>query len=137
MTEDSDNHRKQVLVLGAGLVTRPLVEYLLKEPDFELTVATRTVGKAEKMIDGHPRGRPGDNTGRTNYRTAPRGRRPGRCPGTTNHCSRRRSDRCKCRKCSRRRKKTNKHMKRRNHNDTKQRMTSKSNEFACAPLEKV
>ncbi len=57
MTEDSDNHRKQVLVLGAGLVTRPLVEYLLKEPDFELTVATRTVGKAEKMIDGHPRGR--------------------------------------------------------------------------------
>jgi len=44
-------------VLGAGLVTRPLVGYLLEMPDLELTMATRTVSKAERMVDGHPRGR--------------------------------------------------------------------------------
>ncbi|MBR9974877.1 MAG: saccharopine dehydrogenase NADP-binding domain-containing protein [Bacteroidetes bacterium] len=47
---------KQVLVLGAGLVARPLVRYLLNEPEFQVTVATRTVSKAEQLIDGHPRG---------------------------------------------------------------------------------
>jgi saccharopine dehydrogenase-like NADP-dependent oxidoreductase len=47
---------KQVLVLGAGLVARPLVRYLLDEPEFQVTVATRTVSKAEKLIDRHPRG---------------------------------------------------------------------------------
>ncbi|MBE0643318.1 MAG: saccharopine dehydrogenase NADP-binding domain-containing protein [Bacteroidetes bacterium] len=47
---------KQVLVLGAGLVARPLVRYLLDEPEFQVTVATRTVSKAEKLIDKHPRG---------------------------------------------------------------------------------
>ena len=47
---------KQVLVLGAGLVARPLVRYLLDEPEFQVTVASRTVSKAEKLIDGHPRG---------------------------------------------------------------------------------
>ncbi|MFZ1730505.1 MAG: saccharopine dehydrogenase C-terminal domain-containing protein [Bacteroidota bacterium] len=47
---------KQVLVLGAGLVARPLVRYLLDEPDFQVTVATRTVSKAENLIDNHPRG---------------------------------------------------------------------------------
>ncbi len=47
---------KQVLVLGAGLVARPLVRYLLDEPDFHVTVASRTVSKAEKLIDHHPRG---------------------------------------------------------------------------------
>ena len=47
---------KTVLVLGAGLVTRPLVRYLLDQPDFKVIVASRTVSKAEKLIDGHPRG---------------------------------------------------------------------------------
>ena len=47
---------KKVLVLGAGLVTRPHVRYLLDVPDFEVTVASRTVSKAEDLIDGHPRG---------------------------------------------------------------------------------
>lgn len=46
----------KVVVFGAGLVTRPLVRYLLDQPEIELVVATRTVSKAEKMIDGHPRG---------------------------------------------------------------------------------
>jgi saccharopine dehydrogenase-like NADP-dependent oxidoreductase len=46
----------KVVVFGAGMVTRPLVRFLLDQPDIELVVATRTVSKAEKMIDGHPRG---------------------------------------------------------------------------------
>jgi saccharopine dehydrogenase (NADP+, L-glutamate forming)/spermidine synthase len=46
----------RVVVFGAGLVTRPIVRYLLDQPDLELVVATRTVSKAEKMIDGHPQG---------------------------------------------------------------------------------
>jgi len=48
----------RVLLLGAGLVTRPLVRYLLEKPDLQLTIATRTVSKAEKLIDGHPQGTP-------------------------------------------------------------------------------
>jgi saccharopine dehydrogenase-like NADP-dependent oxidoreductase len=47
---------KSVLVLGAGLVSRPLVRYLLDQPDFRVTVASRTVSKAEALIAGHPRG---------------------------------------------------------------------------------
>ena len=47
---------KKVLVLGAGLVTRPHVHYLLDVPDFQVTVASRTVSKAEALINGHPRG---------------------------------------------------------------------------------
>jgi saccharopine dehydrogenase-like NADP-dependent oxidoreductase len=47
---------KNVLILGAGLVTRPHVRYLLDVPDFQVTVASRTVSKAEALINGHPRG---------------------------------------------------------------------------------
>lgn len=47
---------KKVLILGAGLVARPLVRYLLDQPDYQVEVASRTVGKAVKLIDGHPRG---------------------------------------------------------------------------------
>jgi saccharopine dehydrogenase-like NADP-dependent oxidoreductase len=48
---------KKVLVLGAGLVTRPHVRHLLEVPDFEVTVASRTVSKAEALTEGRPRGR--------------------------------------------------------------------------------
>jgi saccharopine dehydrogenase-like NADP-dependent oxidoreductase len=47
---------KKVLVLGAGLVARPLVRYLLEQPDFKVTVASRTVSKAEALVAGHPDG---------------------------------------------------------------------------------
>jgi saccharopine dehydrogenase-like NADP-dependent oxidoreductase len=47
---------KRILVLGAGFVSRPLVEYLLAQPEFRLTVASRTVSKAEKIIGNHDRG---------------------------------------------------------------------------------
>lgn len=48
---------KKVLILGAGLVTRPIVRYLLDCEVFHVTVASRTVSKAESLIDGHPRGK--------------------------------------------------------------------------------
>ena len=47
---------KKILVLGAGLVSRPLVRYLLDQPDFQVTVASRTVSKAEALVAGHPDG---------------------------------------------------------------------------------
>jgi len=47
---------KKVLILGAGLVARPLVRYLLDQPDTEVEVASRTVSKAVRLIDNHPQG---------------------------------------------------------------------------------
>ena len=47
---------KKVLVLGAGLVSRPLVRYLLGKTDYEVICASRTVSKAEKLITGFDRG---------------------------------------------------------------------------------
>ncbi|RPJ40702.1 MAG: saccharopine dehydrogenase, partial [Candidatus Latescibacterota bacterium] len=47
---------KKILVLGAGLVAKPLVRYLLDQPEFQVTCASRTVSKAEALVDGHPRG---------------------------------------------------------------------------------
>jgi saccharopine dehydrogenase (NADP+, L-glutamate forming) len=46
---------KQVLVLGAGLVSRPLVRYLL-DHNFHVKVASRTVSKADRLINNHPDG---------------------------------------------------------------------------------
>ena len=47
---------KKVLVLGAGLVSRPLVAYLL-DHGFQVTVASRTVSKAERLVGDNPNGR--------------------------------------------------------------------------------
>jgi saccharopine dehydrogenase (NADP+, L-glutamate forming) len=47
---------KKVLVLGAGLVTGPHVHYLLKVPDFHITVASRTLNKARALVRGHANG---------------------------------------------------------------------------------
>lgn len=49
---------KNVLVLGAGMVSRPLVRYLLDQNDVSVTMASRTVSKAEAIIDNHPNGKP-------------------------------------------------------------------------------
>ena len=46
-----------VLLLGAGLVTRPLVRYLLDQPGLKLSIASRTVEKAEALLENHPQGR--------------------------------------------------------------------------------
>jgi saccharopine dehydrogenase-like NADP-dependent oxidoreductase len=47
---------KRVLVLGAGLVSRPLVHYLTDQPDLQVTLASRTVSKAEALVAGRERG---------------------------------------------------------------------------------
>ncbi len=47
-----------VLVLGAGMVSRPLVRYLLGLPNVKVTMASRTVEKAEAIINQHPDGTP-------------------------------------------------------------------------------
>ncbi len=48
---------KQVLILGAGAVARPAVGYLLEKEGLEVVVASRTPGKAEALVAGHPGGR--------------------------------------------------------------------------------
>lgn len=47
----------RVLILGAGLVAGPMVRYLLDLEDFEVTVASRTVAKAQALVGEHPRGK--------------------------------------------------------------------------------
>jgi len=46
---------KKVLILGAGMVVKPIVTYLL-EKDYLVTVATRTKSKADIIIGDHPNG---------------------------------------------------------------------------------
>jgi len=46
---------KKVLILGAGLVVKPIVTYLLKQ-GFRVTVASPTPDRAAAMIQGHPNG---------------------------------------------------------------------------------
>lgn len=47
---------KRILVLGAGMVAGAHVQYLLAQPDLRVTVASRTVSKAQEVVAGHPRG---------------------------------------------------------------------------------
>lgn len=46
---------KKVLVLGAGLVAKPLVHYLLNK-GYQVSVVSRTVSKAQEMIKGFANG---------------------------------------------------------------------------------
>lgn len=48
---------KKILVLGAGLVAKPLVEYLMKQDKITVTVASRTVSKAEALVGNNPDGK--------------------------------------------------------------------------------
>jgi len=47
---------KNILVLGAGLVSRPGVHYLLNQNNLTVTVASRTVSKAEELVKGFSNG---------------------------------------------------------------------------------
>ena len=40
------------------MVSRPIVRYLLNQPDIFVTMASRTVSKAEKIINNHEDGQP-------------------------------------------------------------------------------
>ncbi len=46
---------KKILVLGAGYVARPLVDYLLENTDFELTVADVLLQQAQRVTAGRAR----------------------------------------------------------------------------------
>jgi len=46
---------KKVLVLGAGMIAGPHINYLL-DHNFEVKVASRTLSKAQKLIGNHPKG---------------------------------------------------------------------------------
>ena len=47
---------KKILVLGAGLVSKPGVRYLLNDKELNVTVASRTVSKAERLVEGFDNG---------------------------------------------------------------------------------
>lgn len=47
---------QKVLILGAGMVVKPIVTYLLNK-EIHVTVASRTKSKAEAMTGDHPHGR--------------------------------------------------------------------------------
>ncbi|HKI89732.1 MAG TPA: saccharopine dehydrogenase C-terminal domain-containing protein [Draconibacterium sp.] len=46
---------KRILLLGAGMVAKPITDYLLTN-QYELTIASRTVEKAEKLINSREHG---------------------------------------------------------------------------------
>jgi saccharopine dehydrogenase-like NADP-dependent oxidoreductase len=46
---------KKILILGSGLVARPIIRYLLQK-NFLVTVASNTPDRALEMIDGNPNG---------------------------------------------------------------------------------
>ncbi len=48
---------KHVLILGAGLVSQPIIDYLFKTTDFNLTVADILEENARQAINGNPRGK--------------------------------------------------------------------------------
>jgi saccharopine dehydrogenase-like NADP-dependent oxidoreductase len=48
---------KNVLVLGAGMVSRPMIKYFFKKTNFNVIMASRTVEKVEKIISGNKKGK--------------------------------------------------------------------------------
>jgi saccharopine dehydrogenase-like NADP-dependent oxidoreductase len=49
---------KQILILGAGLVARPAVRYLLEKGGLRVVLADQAVDNAAALIGGNPNGRP-------------------------------------------------------------------------------
>nr|MBA2321793.1 saccharopine dehydrogenase NADP-binding domain-containing protein [Deltaproteobacteria bacterium] len=48
---------RNILVLGAGMIARPLLRYFLTHPAWQVLVATDDVRKASHLMGEHPRGR--------------------------------------------------------------------------------
>jgi saccharopine dehydrogenase (NADP+, L-glutamate forming)/spermidine synthase len=48
---------KRILVIGAGRVSRPAVEFLADQPGFDVTVADQEPGRAETVAGGRPHAR--------------------------------------------------------------------------------
>jgi len=51
-TKGEREEMKKVLILGAGHVTKPIVDYLTEKCGYNVTMAARTISKAEKIIAG-------------------------------------------------------------------------------------
>jgi saccharopine dehydrogenase (NADP+, L-glutamate forming)/spermidine synthase len=47
---------KKVVILGAGLVSKPLADYFIDHCQYQVIMATRTISKAEKIIGDRPLG---------------------------------------------------------------------------------
>jgi saccharopine dehydrogenase-like NADP-dependent oxidoreductase len=48
---------KKILILGAGLVAKPAVEYLLNQPGFHVTLADQFIDKARELVGKNPEGK--------------------------------------------------------------------------------
>ncbi|NOY57452.1 MAG: saccharopine dehydrogenase [Calditrichaeota bacterium] len=48
---------QNVLLLGAGLVAKPLIRYLLARQGIQLLVTSLNIDRANVLVDGHPRGK--------------------------------------------------------------------------------
>lgn len=48
---------KKVLILGAGMMTKTMAYYFMDKCNYEVTIASRTVSKAEKIVAGKPLGK--------------------------------------------------------------------------------
>ena len=48
----ANKQKKKILLLGSGFVARPAAEYLARRPENHLTVACRTLEKAQKLAEG-------------------------------------------------------------------------------------
>lgn len=48
---------KKVAIVGAGLMTKPMVDYFIEKCGYEVIVVNRTLSKAEAVIGGRPQGR--------------------------------------------------------------------------------
>lgn len=49
-----NKQKKKILLLGSGFVARPAAEYLSRRPENDLTVACRTLEKAQQLAQGLP-----------------------------------------------------------------------------------
>jgi len=47
---------KKILIIGAGLVAKPAVQYLLNQPGFHVTVADQVKNKAAELVGDHSGG---------------------------------------------------------------------------------
>lgn len=47
---------KKILIIGAGLVAKPAVKYLLNQPEFHVTVADQVKNKAAEIVGDNPGG---------------------------------------------------------------------------------
>lgn len=52
---ESDSIMKTVAIVGAGLMTKPMVDYFLDGQGYSVTMLNRTLANAERVLAGHPR----------------------------------------------------------------------------------